>query len=112
MKKFVKYVFISLIATVFIMMLINKSFFVFKTVITHRIVKIDKDTIITQGDANNTEDEPITEKNIIGKVIYRFKLMGYLLYLFSQPKYLIIIFVLGLLITIFIPDKKKIKKGV
>ena len=39
-------------------------------IITHRIVKIDSNgEITTKGDANNTEDEPITEDKIIGKVV-------------------------------------------
>ena len=38
-------------------------------IVTHRIVKVDENKIITKGDANNTTDEPITKENIIGKVI-------------------------------------------
>ena len=37
--------------------------------ITHRIVKIEEDKIITKGDANNTLDEPIIREQIVGKVI-------------------------------------------
>ena len=39
-------------------------------IITHRIIKIDEETIITKGDNNNTQDEEITQENIIGKVVY------------------------------------------
>ena len=41
--------------------------------ITHRIIKKDGNTIITKGDANNIEDEPITIDNIIGKVVVIIK---------------------------------------
>ena len=37
--------------------------------ITHRIVKIDGDNIVTKGDANNVEDDTIDKSSIIGKVI-------------------------------------------
>ena len=37
-------------------------------IITHRIVSKSGNTIITQGDANNIQDDPITSKNLIGKV--------------------------------------------
>jgi len=37
-------------------------------IITHRIVKIEGQTIVTKGDANNTEDAPINKKDVIGKV--------------------------------------------
>lgn len=37
--------------------------------ITHRITKIEEDSITTKGDANNSEDKPIQKEAIIGKVI-------------------------------------------
>ena len=36
--------------------------------ITHRIVKIDGESIIAKGDNNNTQDEAITKEAVIGKV--------------------------------------------
>lgn len=39
-----------------------------KALITHRIIDISEDTIITKGDANNTADSPIKKKQIVGKV--------------------------------------------
>ncbi len=64
--------------------------------ITHRIIKKDGDKVTTKGDANNTEDETISSKIIIGKVImsggilnivinYKYVLSGIVLslYLFS-----------------------------
>ena len=38
--------------------------------ITHRIMNIDGDTIIAKGDYNNTEDEPITKSQVIGKSVF------------------------------------------
>lgn len=38
--------------------------------ITHRIMNIDGDTIIAKGDYNNTEDEPITKSQVIGKTVF------------------------------------------
>ena len=37
--------------------------------ITHRIIKIDNNSITTKGDANNSEDKQITKEQVIGKVI-------------------------------------------
>ena len=74
--------------------------------ITHRIIQINDSNIITKGDANNTEDEAIIKKDIVGKVVLRFKILGDILFF----KYSWIwIFVIGLIITMLIPDKK-IKK--
>ena len=38
--------------------------------ITHRIMNIDGDTIIAKGDYNNTEDDPITKSQVIGKTVF------------------------------------------
>ena len=37
--------------------------------ITHRVIKIDGQDLITRGDANNSEDKPIKSDQILGKVI-------------------------------------------
>ena len=37
-------------------------------IITHRYIKKVGNKLILQGDANNTEDDPITKKDVIGKV--------------------------------------------
>lgn len=38
-------------------------------IVTHRIVEMDENSIITKGDANNTNDNPIERKHVIGKVV-------------------------------------------
>lgn len=38
--------------------------------ITHRIIRIENDEIITRGDANNTEDDPIKKDDVVGKVVF------------------------------------------
>lgn len=38
--------------------------------ITHRLIKIEEDRLITKGDANNVQDDPITKDMILGKVIF------------------------------------------
>lgn len=40
-----------------------------KSFITHRLLKTENGKFITKGDANNTEDEPMDPKNLIGKVV-------------------------------------------
>ena len=44
--------------------------------ITHRIISIKENIVITKGDANNTEDDPISKQDIVGKYIYKFKILG------------------------------------
>lgn len=45
----------------------NNGYFV-----THRILSLDKDEIVTKGDVNNSSDDPITYDKVVGKVVYIF----------------------------------------
>ncbi len=80
-----------------------------KTIITHRIVKMEENEIITKGDANNIEDNPITTENIIGKVVFTFKNVAIWKQVFTTPQVCILIIVtLGLFgASISIKDSKK-----
>ena len=79
--------------------------------ITHRILSKNNDTFITKGDANNTEDTPISKDKIIGKVIKIYPNLGIWKNIFSNPKILIIIFVTLVIFDIaFSYDSKKEKK--
>lgn len=40
--------------------------------ITHRVVKIDGNKIVTKGDANNSNDKEISKEQVVGKVIKIF----------------------------------------
>ena len=75
-------------------------------IITHRIIDINDKEITTKGDANNKEDKPITKDMIIGKIIFKFHIFGFIGYLLSKPLSWILIFVTGLGFTIMIPEKK------
>ncbi len=77
---------------------INESY------ITHRIVEIDEDKIITKGDANNVEDSEITKEDIIGKVIVKG---GFLNFLIRYKYILICIFLIIYLITCLFDKKEK-----
>lgn len=37
--------------------------------ITHRVVEVYKETLVTKGDFNNTKDDPIKRSQVVGKVI-------------------------------------------
>lgn len=39
-----------------------------KNFITHRLLEINEDKLITKGDANNSEDKPIDREQVVGKV--------------------------------------------
>ncbi len=78
------------------------------TYVTHRIIKIDNDKVITKGDANNVEDEEINKDSIVGKVIYKGKLLNFIV----DYKVIIVgvIILLYLISNIFSKEEKNIKK--
>ena len=53
--------------------------------VTHRIISISGDEVITKGDANNAPDDPITMSQIKGKVLFAIPLLGYLVDLIKTP---------------------------
>lgn len=53
--------------------------------VTHRIIDIDGDFIYTKGDSNNVPDDPITQSQIQGKVIYKIKHFGKFTSFLSSP---------------------------
>lgn len=55
------------------------------TLVVHRIVEIDEDTITTKGDANNAADEPITQEVIKGEVIGCIPFVGEIVNLIKTP---------------------------
>lgn len=54
-------------------------------VITHRIIEINGEEIVTKGDANNTSDKPINKECIIGKVVYVGKNYGKFIKVITAP---------------------------
>lgn len=57
--------------------------------ITHRIVEINDNEIVTKGDANNTEDKRITKEDVVGKVVSVYPKAGIWVKIFSEPKILV-----------------------
>lgn len=62
--------------------------------ITHRINKIDENSITTKGDANTALDNPISKDKIIGKYLFKEKILTFL----TKYKVLVIAILLALVI--------------
>ena len=56
-----------------------------KMAVTHRIVSISGNEVITRGDVNNTEDEPITLEQIKGEVMLAIPYVGYVVNVIKTP---------------------------
>ncbi len=77
--------------------------------VTHRIVKIDEDQMVTKGDNNKSKDEPIDTKNIVGKYVYKFSHLSMIISFFKNPIVLILILVIGILYSYLSSEKEKIQ---
>ena len=77
--------------------------------ITHRIISIENDKIVTKGDSNNTSDTPILKDLLVGKVVYRIKRSNFINYLFGQRTTLIISCII-LALIILSQDKNERKR--
>lgn len=65
------------------------------SIITHRIIRIDRERYITKGDANNVADtEEVQQKQILGKVILTIPLLGYLVMWLMSPVGIISLFII------------------
>lgn len=70
--------------------------------VTHRIVSIDKNQIITKGDNNNTEDDPISIDKVVGKYVFKISKGQKVLSVLKKPFIAILILVNGILLCIFL----------
>lgn len=64
----------------------------------HRIISIDGDTVITKGDANNGEDQPITMDDIKGELLFAVPFAGTVADMFRSPIVIIIVVILAFLV--------------
>ena len=80
--------------------------------ITHRVIKIDGQDLISRGDANNSEDKPIKSDQILGKVIYIIPKIGIWRKVLASPEILgmIIIFIILLGIVLMLTSKTEKEK--
>ena len=54
-------------------------------IITHRIINIDYNKVITKGDNNNINDEENSINNIIGKVVFHSYFLGFISVYLLKP---------------------------
>lgn len=81
------------------------------SLVVHRIIKADENGYVTQGDANNTADEPITPDQVKGKVIMSVSHVGKAMEFIKSPFcVLAIIAVIVVLLELSYKKEKKTEK--
>lgn len=77
------------------------------SLVIHRIIEIDGDTVTTKGDANNVADEPINKRQIKGVLVYDIAGLGAMVNILKQPVSVFIILAAAFLLTEFSYRKEK-----
>ena len=62
--------------------------------VTHRLISMDNDTLITKGDNNDTEDDAFNIEKVVGKVVLIIPMLGQIKYVITN-----IYFVIGLVVV-------------
>jgi len=75
--------------------------------ITHRIIKIDGESIIAKGDNNNTQDKAITKDDVLGKVVFIVNNVEIWKKVFSEVNVIIPIVITIILLVILVSYKEK-----
>lgn len=81
--------------------------------ITHRIIKIDGNTIYTKGDANTSEDYQIKKEALIGKVVLIIPKFGIIKEIFFTPKIIVSTIIFLILFSFcfsYVPKEKRKQK--
>ncbi len=69
------------------------------SLVIHRVVAVSDEVIVTQGDANNTTDEPIAASDVKAKLIGKIPFIGKIVRILKQPVVLILLLMLSLWLT-------------
>lgn len=81
------------------------------SLVTHRVMEIKSDSIITKGDANNSEDVELKYEDVIGKVVYVLPKGGVWKKVFTDYNVLLMLFITMTFFTIYFSlDEKNEKK--
>lgn len=77
-----------------------------KMPVVHRIVAIDGEYVITRGDANNTDDDPIALSQVKGRVIAHIPRVGKVVRILKTPPAMLLLIIAAVL-TVELPYRKE-----
>lgn len=84
-----------------------------ESIITHRLIEKNDNELIAKGDANNSEDKPINENMVLGKVIKIIPKLGTWRKVFTSTEIVVLIIILITLfgIVFVLPSKTEDENG-
>lgn len=75
--------------------------------ITHRVIRIEENVVITKGDINNVIDEPVNKEFVVGKVVKNIRKAGILIRVITSPKVVVLLFLIVMVSTYIISEIEK-----
>lgn len=78
--------------------------------VTHRIIELGNDKVITKGDNNDSKDDPIDRDKIIGKFIFRIPYFGKIKLMITNTYFIIVLFIIYILYEFIITKEKEKNK--
>ena len=75
--------------------------------VTHRILWMDDSSLITKGDYNDSEDNPISMDKIVGKYVCKIPLVGRIISSFKTPFVMVMILIIGFMVCYMISTDKE-----
>lgn len=80
--------------------------------VTHRIVSIDEDKMITKGDNNDSKDDATDVDKIVGKYVCKIPVLGAVLSVIQKPVILFLILVIGILYSYLVSTEESKEKKI
>ncbi len=75
--------------------------------VTHRVISLTEDEMITKGDNNNAQD-PVTKKeNLVGKYLFKLTGVGIIFSSLKSPFVMTMILIIGILICVLLSTDKE-----
>lgn len=78
--------------------------------VTHRLIEIRDEYLVTKGDNNNTIDEPIMKEQVLGRVVKILPRIGIYIKVVKEPIVLAPLCILIILVVLLLKDKE-VKKN-
>lgn len=78
----------------------------YDNLVTHRVIALYDDYVITKGDANNTDDGKVMRDKIVGRYISKLNAFGYIIQTLKNPLTLVIILAIGVVVCFLISTDK------
>ena len=77
--------------------------------VTHRIIEIDDDEMVTKGDANDSIDEAMSTAHIVGKYVTKIPKAGSIMSSLKNPLVMALILAIGIIVCLLVSTDSNLK---